>query len=428
MLRQLILVVSVHFGDVMPPWQKRLKDLSQLLSQCHRNYMEPELFRLGINQFLQTARTVTFIIQKNKDSIPKFESWYEKNVIEAWKNDDIMQWAKDARNKIEKEGDLDLHSTITLKLFFGYLEETDLNMHVSDSKLLHAGVKQLVRIAQKNLPSGVSRSAAIKVDRRWVSDSMPNHELLGAICVVYRKMYALCASLAKNLNIELDKGIASPNDFDDIAQETRQIRYFKLSTSGSFSMKTERKAFNPDDISPESVEKIRLLSEPLKADRTINGTHQWLASMAEMTFNRDGYHVPMAFLFNDSWTPIDMISFRPDDSTDKYIIWRDIGDRVRANGASAVAFIGEAWIRRVENLRDRPISSQPIIGEQLQVVLLDRNGSYREARWEILRNNDIPSLSKMTFNDSFSNQIPTFLAPVIEAFDVQKRGAKKNDG
>jgi hypothetical protein len=51
----------------MVSWQKRLADLSHLLLQCHRNYMEPELFRRSINQFLQTARTVTFIIQKNKD-------------------------------------------------------------------------------------------------------------------------------------------------------------------------------------------------------------------------------------------------------------------------------------------------------------------------------------------------------------------------
>jgi len=48
------------------PWERRLKDLSHLLKCCIDTYFDPELFRLNLNQFLQTARTVTFIIQKNK--------------------------------------------------------------------------------------------------------------------------------------------------------------------------------------------------------------------------------------------------------------------------------------------------------------------------------------------------------------------------
>ena len=51
------------------PWERRLKDLSHLLKCCIDTYFDPELFRLNLNQFLQTARTVTFIIQKNKNQI-----------------------------------------------------------------------------------------------------------------------------------------------------------------------------------------------------------------------------------------------------------------------------------------------------------------------------------------------------------------------
>lgn len=41
------------------PWERRLKDLSHLLKCCIDTYFDPELFRLNLNQFLQTARTVT---------------------------------------------------------------------------------------------------------------------------------------------------------------------------------------------------------------------------------------------------------------------------------------------------------------------------------------------------------------------------------
>lgn len=412
----------------MAPWQKRLADLAHLLLQCHHNYMEPEQFRRSINQFLQTARTVTFIIQKNKDSIPEYDEWYANNVLEPWKNDELMKWAKDARNTIEKEGDLDLYSTISLKLFFGYLEETDLNLEMSDPQLLHAGVKKLVRIAQKKLPSGVSHSAAIKVSRRWVADSLPNYELLGVICIVYRKIYEMCSSLALQANAEMDQKTPDPSDFDEIAQETRQTRYFKLSSLGSFSMKTKRKSIRRDDLSDEIIAEIEKNRVPLKANRSIDGIQEWLSSMAEITFDRDGYHVPMAFLYSAAWVPIDMISFQPNDTTDKYIIWRDLGDRVRAKSAHAISFIGEAWIRQATNLRDHPISSQPIIGEQLQVVTLDRTGNYRETRWDIIRNNNKPSLSRIDIQDLSHDQLPTFLAPVMSAFGLSELRANSVEG
>jgi hypothetical protein len=331
-----------------------------------------------------------------------------------------MQWAKDARNTIEKEGDLDLYSTISLRLFFGYFEETDLNLEMRDSLLLQAGVKKLVRIAQKRLPSGVSRSAAIKVDRRWVADTLPHYELLGAICIVYRKLYELCNSLAERLEIEMDGQITEPDDFDAIAHETRQIRYFKLSSSGTFSMKTERTTFKRGEIASDVTEEIKAISDPLKADRSIDGTQRWLSAMAEITFNRDGYHVPMAFLYSADWVPIDMISFQPDDTTDKYIIWRDLGDRVRTKAAHAVSFIGEAWIRQATNLRDRSISSQPIIGEQLQVVIVDSTGGYRETQWEILRDNGKPTLRQIMSQKPLYDRRPSFLAPVMSAWGVSE--------
>lgn len=60
----------------LKPWEKRLSDLSHILQSCAHTYFEPDLFRRNTNQFLQTARTVTFIIQKNKATIRDFDRWY----------------------------------------------------------------------------------------------------------------------------------------------------------------------------------------------------------------------------------------------------------------------------------------------------------------------------------------------------------------
>ena len=72
-----------------------------------------------------------------------------------------MTWAKDSRNKIEKEGDLETFSTLEALLLFSYLEEQDLVIRLRRKELLTAGVKKLVRLSEKVLPTGVSDAAVI---------------------------------------------------------------------------------------------------------------------------------------------------------------------------------------------------------------------------------------------------------------------------
>src|SRR5258708_3398605 len=133
----------------MRPWERRLKDLAQLLRNCEATYFDPDLFRMNTNHFLQTARTVTFIIQKNKDTIAGFQVWYNANVVAAWAADVLMTWAKDSRNKIEKEGDLDLHSSLAVTLLVSYREETDVSLTCTRSELVAANVQRLIRFAHE---------------------------------------------------------------------------------------------------------------------------------------------------------------------------------------------------------------------------------------------------------------------------------------
>ena len=183
----------------MRPWERRLKDLARLLENCESTYFDPELFRMNTNQFLQTARTVTFIIQKNKASIPDFENWYQANVLDPWASDARMQWAKDSRNTIEKVGDLELHSSLSATLIIGYLEETDIHVDVGREELIGANIKRLIRFAEKKLPSGVSRDAVVKIERKWVANSLPEWELLTALAYVYGRAREVCQKLAKHL-------------------------------------------------------------------------------------------------------------------------------------------------------------------------------------------------------------------------------------
>ncbi len=101
---------------------RRLEDVHQLWHEAERNYFDPEGFRLAAQNAIQTLRTVTFILQKHKHDIPDFDAWYE-----GWRSrlgaDDLMRWMVQARNKIEKQGDLEANSFVRAEIIASYLEE-----------------------------------------------------------------------------------------------------------------------------------------------------------------------------------------------------------------------------------------------------------------------------------------------------------------
>jgi len=58
-------------------------------------YHEPEPFRYRLGAFVVAARSVTYMLQKEKDKFDDFE-WYEKWVLRA-KNDKFLRWLNDTR-------------------------------------------------------------------------------------------------------------------------------------------------------------------------------------------------------------------------------------------------------------------------------------------------------------------------------------------
>lgn len=407
----------------MKPWEKRLRDLSHLLQNCHATYLDPDLFRMNTNQFLQTARTVTFIIQKNKASIPNYDQWYAATVIKPWGQDEVMKWAKEARNMIEKEGDLESNSSLKLTLVFSYLTEEDAEIQCGKTELLNAGVKKLVRLAQQRLPSGVSDAAVVKIERRWVTALLPHWELLQALAYVYSRIFECCQSLAKQLDGQLDDCIADTRFFSSLQDETRQVSYIKLNGLNRHSIKTEvisvDRKFKPP---PAIQESFNSLHSDRSWPRNLDGVLEYSTKMAELTFSHFSNHVPMLFLFNEGWEPIDMISTRFSDQADKFIFWRNVADRIVLLQASGLVWISESWMRSVNHSGSTAIRNMPIAGEQLHIVAVDKSGSRRQFGWDILRSSEAakPTLQEISPSDKTEKEmLPYFLVPALRAMGIK---------
>src|SRR6266496_753165 len=160
--------------------QVRLSDAVRHWFQALQSYGSPDDFRVHVNACITTLRQVTFILQSNKQEIPFYSSWYEGE--EGWqtkfRNDTVMRWAVDARNTIEKRGDLETHSRLRVTVVAGWLDtpgkEIEVCPFVSTEQLLS-------EIDTSSIHPEISEYGLLRAERLWVATSLPEHELLDAL-------------------------------------------------------------------------------------------------------------------------------------------------------------------------------------------------------------------------------------------------------
>lgn len=401
----------------MQPWERRLRDLAQLLRNCGETYFSPDRFRQNTNQFLQTSRTVTFIIQKNKSEIPDFDSWYKANVLQPWATDSVMSWAKDARNVIEKEGDLDMQSTLQVAVLYSYISEEDMVLEVTRKELLQASIEQLLNAARRTLPPGVADAALLKIQRRWVANTLPNRELIFAFTYAYSQLYRICSALATHLNSALDPSIPHPTSVDPSSNDVAKVRFIKLSKPGLGRHTFTRINADPRYKPPPAL--LRLKEEFASAPKpsSLAEVVAMHAKMAQVTFDLHGNHIPMLALYDKNWNQIDFMSTAFTDQAEKYLFWRNVADRAFYLKAYALVWTSEAWLRDIKEHKDRPISELPIVGEQLHVVGADATGAHEFSAWSITRPGGAgnPALVPLASDDVHRPGHIFFVKPVVAA-------------
>ena len=406
------------------PWERRLGDLAHILESCGSSYFDPDRFRRNTNQFLQTSRTITFIIQKNKSEIPDFDNWYSGNVLEPWRDDELMKWAKDARNKVEKQGDLDINSELKVTLFFSYLSEEDVSLDCGIDELLNAGVKKLIRFSQKNLPSAISDAAAIKIERKWVTEKIDNYELLYALGYVYSRVYDCCYKLAKHLDRSLPEDLLSPSDVSSLHQDSRKVQMVKMSDLKTYSISYYPKKIRRNEI-PDKIKDI-FKGQKLVAPHDFDSLVEYHRSMAILTFNHWKYHQAMTFFIAEDWSVQDMVSPVYEDQVDKYFFWRLIEEKVRSQNTYCVVTISEAWLRQIEGGQHLPIRKMPIKGEFLQLMAFDRENHRVSLHWPIERAtpDSEPTLGPESIDD-MDLAPPYVLIPAMRGMDIEPSFAPK---
>ena len=169
-------------GDCGARQQCPLQSVHSRLEEAHihwhhalDSYSDPGEFRTHLNACIQALRNVTFVLQKQKSRIPDFEAWYG-----AWQDrmrrDPVLRWVVEARNTIVKQGDLETNSVARVAVVASYLEQPQIELTVNP---LQSNLEIAAGCAASiSLPEDVLKGALVRVERRWVSDDLPDNEIL----------------------------------------------------------------------------------------------------------------------------------------------------------------------------------------------------------------------------------------------------------
>lgn len=393
------------------------------LEACGASYFDPEFFRINSNHFLTAARTVSFLFQKDKASINNFESWHQANIVNPWQADIIMKWSIASRNTIEKEGDLDLNSTVNATLIFSYIEEQDRSISLDRQTYLGASIKRLIRFARAKLPSGVSDVAVIRVDRRWVANTLPDIELLQAFRYIYTRMHEACASLAKHLSTNLEPSIPDPTSFDEVSTGSRGTHYIPLNSSLVRTVVAHRQVIDKQFVAPPWLKQLQEEREAFPPN-SLSDLVAFHGKMAYENFMAFGNHLAMLWLYDEKFAPIDFIGTAPEDQAAKFIFWRTVSDRIHYLKAKYLIWVSEAWIRQgIDKQMRTPVRNLPIIGEFLQVIGIDGGGQHIKVSWDIKRETpeSAPTLTPQPSPQGDYKEEASYLIPARRALEKVNR-------
>jgi hypothetical protein len=165
---------------------RRLLDCHELWHAVQENYMEPESFRLSLNSLIQGLRSVTWLLQKQKDSLLNFSDWYGQ-WQDSVRDDSIMSWIVRSRNRIVKEADLELLSQAGVYISLDWANEMSMTWSMPPR---YTTRQILIRLlSTQNIPP----VGVLTVERRWVDRLLPDHELLDACSHAYEQISMIIA-------------------------------------------------------------------------------------------------------------------------------------------------------------------------------------------------------------------------------------------
>lgn len=340
------------------------------LDEAHRawhtaleGYHRIEDFRAGINTAIQALRNITFALQKQKDQLQNFDTWYTGWQIKMGA-DIVLKALHAARTEIVHQEDLKLHSTATARTK-GWVDFQKMVFTFDPMKDSHSLAKGFYDVYVRHSPvvEEIKHRLVFEFERRWVYDKLPDYELLEAIAHAYhffRKMLSDAErqfSLPERENFGInDLCEAELNDKDTLrcmvlTPQERCLTYsFKDGKAlGGWRMQTITR--NEADLGRvhkkygdvwKSEETLALLEGVFSNEHPYDQM-KIFTQVAISSLRKDKYLVPVSFIFKKKDKVPLVISHVFLNQEQKVMAIDKIASEIVKNNAEYVVFVSEVW-------------------------------------------------------------------------------------
>ena len=441
--------ISTHEdGCPLAAVDRRLQDAHRLWHQAEESYFDPDGFRIAAQNTVQTLRTVTFILQKHKRLVPDFDTWYGvKEQSGYWQKrlaaDPLMCWMKDARNRIEKQGDLEVNSFVRAEVLASYLEEgprVEIPAH-----LFRNPAALMLSIPEDVLRKHVMKHGTLRVQRRWIENSLPDYELLDALAIAYGRITEIVHDAHRQMGIPLPRTVHDDTGeaFDIAVMDWRmpcmigheEPRSLLISLADGSTLEFKREAVKVDLAEAKKAAErypmnpAEVMGRDYESEEAIAAAY---FEMARTVFLMDGYHLPFLFLFRNRKL-VRMFPAPAENQQQKYLLMRNLANEAVRNGADATIMVGEIWLAPQSHLApyQRP-AELATRKEALELTLVTKAGEPVQFIAMINRNGDSVSLGETSVVRggaafSFAPFYQAWGRPIPEAWLALGRSALKSE-
>lgn len=382
-----------------PTAHRRLEEAHRFWHQCLDEYQDPSGFRTNLNACIQALRNVTWVLQKEKDLIPNFNSWYPEWQAQL-KSDPIMRWLLKSRNRIVKEGDLETESRTIARVIISYADaaaeveeglglprqrDDDLQSAITSAASNHGDAATaeteevsaparyslpqiLGMISKLPIPVRVLRQSSLTVERRWVDKALPDREVLDSLAYAFGVLEQLIGDAHDRAGRK--HGVAVRHS-EGIVLDSRQPRQGRLPCMVT-SRKVRTLVISLNDLRPETggkswhveydegvaaeaLKKYGDVSKPPISPESPVDLLPYFIEVGKQILRRDKEHGWFIHYFLDGrQVHAEVLMARH--NADKRDLAQRVAELVAINGFDGVIVTGEAWVApRLNDAEGAPI-------------------------------------------------------------------------
>ena len=330
--------------------EKRLADAASYWKRAHDSYFDPDEFRRNVQSSIQAFRSITWLLQKAKDSISDFESWYGAKQ-DAMREDKRLRWLVVARNQIEKQGDLDTKSKFIVEHVNSWLPAEKRVFDLPPS----TRPKDTAKIIAATFPdSKCTEGAVLKVSREWIDSELPEEEILSLLVHVYSRLQEVLLEAHQLLEEGVRDGCefyaAKTKSTGRLPTEMTRLQFpavcwYSLEHGILKECDHKTKPLTREEVQEsvtERYDRFNGIDTRLSPASSFSEICDKFFAMGKHMLQKDGHHAMIALVFTENgfhpW------GLQPGDRAEKHIMIRELASNCKRLRATSCILIGEIWV------------------------------------------------------------------------------------